>query len=318
MHQVNRAGWLIFITVLLSACSGAIAGADIVSPSEMSDEVVTIAGTKPSQTPFQPATFTPTLVPTETPTLTASATQTPTPSHTPTPTLTPTWIFNEPGQVVAPILLYHHVEGDVSYSRYYVSVPDSKAQMKALKKWGYTAIPISLLLEALIDGAELPPKPIVITFDDGNRNIYENAFPVMKMLNFPGVFYIVGNRVNSGTDIAHVPELREMVDAGWEIGSHSYTHSDLTLNHGGARYEILQSKLDIEDVLGVDVQTFAYPFGMVDPFLAQKVNDYGYSAGMGLGLSWTHTWSSMFYLNRIEIHGHFTVDQMGALLPWQE
>ena len=108
-----------------------------------------------------------------------------------------------------------------------VSVPDFQAQMQALHDWGYTAIPISLLLDALIDGAELPPKPIVITFDDGNRNIYDNAFPIMKEYNFPGVFYIVGNRVNSGTNITHAPELKEMVDAGWEIGSHSYTHSDL-------------------------------------------------------------------------------------------
>ena len=250
--------------------------------------------------------------------MTPSVTLTPTPTDTPTPTLTPTWIFNEPGQVVAPILLYHHVEGDVSYSRYYVSVPDFRAQMQALHDWGYTAIPISLLLDALVDGAELPPKPIVITFDDGNRNIYDNAFPIMSEFNFPGVFYIVGNRVNSGTNITHAPELKEMVEAGWEIGSHSYTHSDLTLDHSIARYEILQSKLDIEDAVGIKVNTFAYPFGLVDPYLAQKVSDYGYRAGMGLGTSWTHTWGSIFYLNRIEIHGDFSVDYIGNLLPWRD
>ena len=107
-----------------------------------------------------------------------------------------------------------------------------------------------------------------------------------------------------------------MVDAGWEIGSHSYTHQDLTLDHSIASYEILQSKLDIEEALGVDVQTFAYPFGTVDPFLAQRVHDFGYRAGMGLGTSWTHTWGSIYYLDRIEIHGDFSVEYMGTLLPW--
>ena len=311
-------GWLIIIGFLLSACSSAAAGPGEVSPPSITSELIlAVADAQPSETPLQPATFTATMVPTKTPTLTSSPTLTPTPTETPTPTLTPTWVFNNPGQVVAPILLYHHVEGDVSYSRYYVSVPDFHKQMQALHDWGYTAIPISLLLDALFDGAELPPKPIVITFDDGNRNIYENAFPIMREYDFPGVFYIVGNRVNSGTDIAHAPELKEMVEAGWEIGSHSYTHLDLTLNHAIARYEILQSKLDIEEALGVDVQTFAYPFGTIDPFLAQKVQDYGYRAGMGLGISWTHTWGSMFYLNRIEIHGNHSVDYMGSLLPWQ-
>jgi peptidoglycan/xylan/chitin deacetylase (PgdA/CDA1 family) len=189
--------------------------------------------------------------------------------------------------------------------------------MQALYDWGYTAIPISLLLDALIDGAELPPKPIVITFDDGNLNIYNNAFPIMQEFGFPGVFYIVGNRVNSGTNIAQAPQLKEMIAAGWEIGSHSYTHSDLTLNHNIVRYEMLQSKLDIEEELDVEVQTFAYPFGTIDPYLAQKAQDYGYRAGMGLGSSWTHTWSTLYYLSRMEIHGHFTVEQMGALLPWR-
>ncbi|MFN2237265.1 MAG: polysaccharide deacetylase family protein [Anaerolineales bacterium] len=313
---MKRFIFLILLGFVLAACSDAPAVP--VVDSKSSSAVLALADSNFTETPFQPATFTATVIPSQTPTLTPSATLSPTPTETPTPTLTPTWIFNEAGQVVAPILLYHHVEGEVSNSRYYVSIPDFRAQMQALYDWGYTAIPISLLLNALIDGAELPPKPIVITFDDGNRDIYDNAFPIMRDYDFPGVFYIVGNRVNSGTNITHAPELREMVEAGWEIGSHSYTHSDLTLDHSIARYEILQSKLDIEDAVGVEVSTFAYPFGLVDPYLAQKVSDYGYRAGMGLGTSWTHTWGSMFYLNRIEIHGDFSVDYMGSLLPWRE
>ena len=189
--------------------------------------------------------------------------------------------------------------------------------MKALHDWGYTAVPISIVLDALVHGGELPEKPIVITFDDGNRNIYENAFPIMQEYDFPGVFYIVANRLHSGTNIAQAPELREMVDAGWEIGSHSYSHIDLAINHGAVPYEIQQSKLAIEDALDIKVQTFAYPFGTIDPYLAQKVSDYGYRAGMGLGTSWTHTWSTIFYLSRIEIYGSYTVADMAARLPWK-
>jgi peptidoglycan/xylan/chitin deacetylase (PgdA/CDA1 family) len=310
--------WLILFVLSISACSNAAAGSEVNgSSSEISEVNYSDTQAQSTETPFQPATFTATFVPTETPTLTPSVTLTPSPTNTSTPTQTPTWVFNEPGQVVVPILLYHHVEGDVSSSRYYVSIPDFRDQMQALHDWGYTAIPISLVLDALIDGAELPPKPIVITFDDGNRNIYDNAFPIMRKYDYPGVFYIVGNRVNSGTNIAHAPELKEMIDAGWEIGSHSYTHADLTLNHNIARYEILQSKLDLESALDTDVDTFAYPFGTVDPYLAQKVSDYGYRAGMGLGTSWTHTWGSLFYLNRIEIHGDFSIEYLESLLPWQ-
>jgi len=303
---------LLIPLLILTACTEGTAARNTPAlQTKPHEALLALADAEPTATPFQPVTFTPTPVPTATPTFT------PTPTDTPTPTLTPTWVFNEAGQVVAPILLYHHVEGDVSYNRYYVSVPDFRAQMQALHDWGYTAIPISLLLDALIHGAELPPKPIVITFDDGNLNVYENAFPIMKEYDFPGVFYIVGNRVNSGTNIAHASELKEMVAAGWEIGSHSYTHADLALNHSIVRYEMMQSKLDIEEALDTEIQTFAYPFGTIDPYLAQKVQDYGYRGGMGLGASWTHTWGTMLYLSRMEIHGHFTVQQMGAMLPWQ-
>jgi peptidoglycan/xylan/chitin deacetylase (PgdA/CDA1 family) len=316
---MKRVIWLLIIGLLLSACSGRTAAEidKMSTPVEASEVVLVSASEQPTETPFQPATLTPSLVPTETPTLTPSSTITPSPTNTPTPTLTPTWIYREAGLVEAPILLYHHVEGDVSYSRYYVSVPDFQAQMQALHDWGYTVIPISLLLETLIHGGELPEKPIVITFDDGNRDIYENAFPIMQEFGFPGGFYIVANRLHSGKDIAQVPELKEMVEAGWEIGSHGYTHTDLTLDHSYVQYEIQQSKLDIEKALDIKVETFAYPFGTIDPYLAQKVHDYGYRAGMGLGTSWTHTWGTLFYLERIEIYGDYTVADMAARLPWK-
>jgi len=316
---MKRSFFLLFFGLLLTACSDS-ASAEFV-PTNLPikpGEVASISvNDQLTDTPFQPATFTPTLVPTETPTLTPSLTITPSPTNTPTPTSTPTWIIREAGLVEAPILLYHHVEGEVSYSRYYVSVPDFRAQMQALHDWGYTVIPLSLLLETLIHGGELPEKPVVITFDDGQLDIYENAFPIMQEFGYPGVFYIVANRLYSGTDIAHVPELREMVEAGWEIGSHGYTHTDLTLDHSIVQYEIQQSKLDIEAALGIKVKTFAYPFGTIDPYLAQKVSDYGYRAGMGLGTSWTHTWGNLFYLERIEIYGSYSIAQMAARLPWK-
>jgi peptidoglycan/xylan/chitin deacetylase (PgdA/CDA1 family) len=138
----------------------------------------------------------------------------------------------------------------------------------------------------------------------------------MKEFGFIGVFYVVANRLNSSCCV-NASQLEEMIAAGWEVGSHSYTHSDLTLDHAIARYEILQSRLDLEVALGEKIKTFAYPFGTVDPYLAQKVQEYGYAAGMGLGISWTHTWGSLYYLSRIEIQGDYTIERMAAHLPWK-
>ena len=98
---MKRIVGIIIVGFVLSACSGAFAGTDeINSISSTSEGQLSLVNSQPTETPFQPATFTPTLVPSQTPTLTPSPTRTPTPTNTQTPTLTPTWVFNEPGQAV--------------------------------------------------------------------------------------------------------------------------------------------------------------------------------------------------------------------------
>ena len=269
-------------------------------------------------TPPQPTHTVETIPPTAT--LTATITPSPTPvppTQTPSLTPTPTWVFNEAGQVVAPILLYHHVNGEFTDSRYRVSIPDFRDQMQTLYDQGYTAITISTLVDALLYGGELPEKPVVITFDDGHQSIYEQAFPIMQEFGFPGVFYIVANRIYDVPEFVNVEQITTMVDAGWEIGSHGYTHLDITKNHGSAAYEVGQSRVDLKAALGTEINTFAYPYGEVDPFVAQNVSNAQYRAGMGLGGSITHTLGNLFYLHRIEVHGGYTVDQFIALITPQ-
>lgn len=267
--------------------------------------------------PTQPKVSLDIIQDTPTQTLVPTATSTPTqipPTSTPTETPTPTWAFNEAGRIDAPILLYHHVENEVSTSRYKVSIPAFEAQMAALDEMGFTAITMSLFLEALFDGSDLPEKPVVITFDDGHESVYNNAFPIMQEYGFPGVFYIVANRIYDVPEFVNVPELKEMIAAGWEIGSHSYSHSDLTKDHSIAAREIGDSKYDLEAALSTPILTFAYPYGRMDPFTAQKVSDYLYRAGMGLGTAKSHTWSTWLYLDRIEIYGEYTLEDFYRIL----
>ncbi|MFU8827530.1 MAG: polysaccharide deacetylase family protein, partial [Brevefilum sp.] len=131
---------------------------------------------------------------------------------------------------------------------------------------------------------------------------------------FPGVFYIVANRINNAQEFVNVEQLSTLIAAGWEVGSHGYTHLDITKNHGSAQYEIGQSKVDLQKALGVPINTFAYPFGEIDPFTAQVVSNATYRAGMGLGRSITHTWNNLYYLHRIEIEGGFTLEQFTAVI----
>jgi len=296
---------LIVIGLLLTSCSSG------------NDNPTLYPSDTPAANPTQPkvsmAIVDASPTPTPEPTITFTATL---PPPTPTPTLTPTpqWTYNEPGVVAAPILLYHKVDGDSFTSRYQVSIPDFQAQMAAIQELGYTPIGMSLFLEALLNGVELPPKPIVITFDDGDLSVYEHAFPIMEEFGYPGVFYIVANRIHNSPGFVTIDQLKEMIAAGWEIGSHSYTHSDITLDHNIAPKEVGQSKADLEAALGVRVNTFAYPYGKIDPFTAQKVSDFAYRAGMGLGTKKVHTLSNWLYLERIEIYGEYTLENFIELL----
>jgi peptidoglycan/xylan/chitin deacetylase (PgdA/CDA1 family) len=259
----------------------------------------------PSKTPFLPlATFTPT------------ETFTPLPTNTPTPIPTSTWAINPAGKVIAPILLYHHISDKNPGNRYYLSLDTFESQLKLLQDWGYTVIPISTLVTALTDGGQLPDRPVVISFDDGNLDIYQNAFPIMKKYGDVGAFFIIAG-ILGAKDYVTVDEIIEMAAAGWEIGSHSMTHIDLTKNHGQLNYQVADSKIKLENVLNVKITTFAYPFGTIDPQVANTVAGSGYLAAVGLGTSTTHTLGTLYYLSREEVRSEYDTKAFEALLPWQ-
>ena len=274
--------------VLLSACSISA----IANPTNTST---------PSSTPVPPTL-----------TSTATATETPTPVP-PTLTPTPTWSFQPAGEVTCPILLYHQISD--AGTLYYVSPSDFQAQMEALRDWGYTAIPISLLVKAITQGASLPPRPVVISFDDGDENVYTNAFPIMHDLGFPGVLYIVSNYMDA-KDHLSTAEVLEMVAAGWEVGDHSLSHINLLDNPAETWTQAAQSRKDLQEALNVPVDTFAYPFGAADAHIMGKISEFGYTAAVGLVGGYVQGPDNLFYLSRIEVPYGATLDDFASLLPW--
>ncbi len=261
------------------------------------------------------ATFTPSATSTPSPTFTPTSTDTPIPTDTPNYTPTPVLEWNPAGHVTAPILLYHHVSDAGNGNRYYVSIDQFRSQMQALRDWGYETITPSQLANIILNGGERPNRSVIITFDDGNLDVYQHAFPIMRDFGFVGAFYIVANRLEANNYV-NADQLREMVDAGWEIGSHSMSHADLTLDYSIAHYEIRQSRLVLQDATGQSIDTFAYPYGKTDSFITNKVSEYGYLAGMGLGRSWEHSLGTIFYLSRIEVQGDYNLSVFSSLLPW--
>jgi peptidoglycan/xylan/chitin deacetylase (PgdA/CDA1 family) len=269
---------------------------------------------------------------TNTPSISSEATLISSPTLTPTEALKATiavitatsipeltsepWVFYEQGQPIeAPILLYHRIIESEIFSRYSVSPSDFYEQMQSLQDWGYTVIPLSVLVDVIQNGGELPVRPIVITFDDGHLDVFENAFPIMQEFGMVGINYVVANRINSPNFMGK-EVLLNLTTAGWEIGAHSYSHIDLTLNHNVSGTEVGQARKDISANFNVDIDSFAYPFGKFDEYTGDKVFSSGYASGVGLGKSWKHTKYTRFYLSRIEIFGGWTIDQFAEVLPW--
>ncbi len=266
----------------------------------------------PAATSTPTQTLTP--LPSKTPTLEPTATLTFTPS--PSPTATTTRVPQGPGIVNIPILLYHHVQNTDYFSRYRVPPAKFEQQMKLLHDWEYTTITTDMLVQAITKGAALPPRPILITFDDGDVDVYENAFPILQKYGFTGVFYLVANYVGQ-PDYISVKQIKEMTAAGWEIGSHSLNHIDLVLNPKRQRAEVVESKQQLEKLLGVPVKTFAYPFGRASSGVINYVHFAKYTAGMGLGYTGEQGKGNLFFLQRWEVQSGFSMKSFAAFLPWK-
>jgi len=253
------------------------------------------------------------------PAATATATQTftITPTFTPSPTPTAAWIHQGPEVVLVPIILYHRIDISPINSQYYVPPDKFEEEMKLLHDWGYETISTELLIKAITEGADLPPRPLLITFDDGHLNNYTAAFPIMQKYGFTGVLYIVANYMGAD-QYMNADQIKEMANAGWEVGSHSISHSDLTsLEPYRQRYEVVESRTLLEEALGVPVLTIAYPFGVSDSSVIDYAHFAGYIGGMSLGFTYDQGVSNLYTLQRRDIKGTYDVKQFAAFLPWQ-
>jgi peptidoglycan/xylan/chitin deacetylase (PgdA/CDA1 family) len=226
-------------------------------------------------------------------------------------------VFQGPGEITVPILLYHHIGISEKGSPYYVSVEEFEKHMALLDAWGYKTISVELLVKAIQQGAELPNRPIILTFDDGSETVHTQALPIMQQYGFTGTAYIVYNWIGAGLymDRKQILALRY---AGWEIGSHSISHINLRQRPGKQEDEIVSSRRRLQEYLGIPIMSFAYPFGANDPSSLTFVREAGYLAAMGLGTSVHQSEENLFYLYRREIQSDDDIYTFSQFLPWEQ
>jgi peptidoglycan/xylan/chitin deacetylase (PgdA/CDA1 family) len=187
------------------------------------------------------------------------------------------------GTVALPILMYHRIDQltpDLPAITRGLTVPprDFAAEMTWLHSNGYHAVTQRQVFDAVVHGRSLPAKPVLITFDDGYRDVLRYAVPVLQRLHMPATAYVITARISSGdTTWFTWGELRRMERLGWDVGSHTVTHPDLTtLSTGEVTAQLTHSRNALEKHLGHPVQWFAYPSGAENSTVVDLTRQAGY------------------------------------------
>ncbi|MBP2645015.1 MAG: polysaccharide deacetylase [Firmicutes bacterium] len=174
-----------------------------------------------------------------------------------------------------PILAYHCVNDNEDI--YSVSPEEFDRQMKYLTEQGYTAISLHELTQSFLGGAELPAKPIVITFDDGYQDNYTTALPIMKKYGMIGTVFVITDKVDQPGYLTWA-EIKDMQAQEFEIGSHTVSHAVLSeLESEQKAQEVTLSKRIIEEKTGRSVEFLAYPFGNYDISMFDILRQAGYA-----------------------------------------
>lgn len=186
-----------------------------------------------------------------------------------------------------PIIMYHDIipVKDVDWD---VTPDDLEKQFQALQDGGYTPITMDRMVNHLRTGAQLPEKPVLLTFDDNYIGQYKYAFPLLKKYNYPAVWSVHTRFVGSAGKKPHATwdQLREMQRSGIiTIASHTVNHYNLTtLSDSEIEREVLESKKVLEKELGIPIDYFTYPEGGFTERAKEKIKNVGYKAALTMSL----------------------------------
>jgi peptidoglycan/xylan/chitin deacetylase (PgdA/CDA1 family) len=192
--------------------------------------------------------------------------------------------------VAVPILMYHEVTPTpiARYRKYTVTPEELASQLSWLRARGYASVDMDAVRGAFVGERALPPRPVVITFDDGSRDCLQHAVPALLAHGFTATFFIVGGLVGSTTrwlpaevgfelPTADWPILRAAEKDGMRCEAHSVSHPRRARGTDDqTRDELTRGRALLEDGLGHEVRHLAYPFGSNSPRTRELAREAGY------------------------------------------
>ncbi|MFJ2651380.1 polysaccharide deacetylase family protein [Streptomyces sp. NPDC087420] len=208
--------------------------------------------------------------------------------------------------------MYHAVAHRPADATHALSVsPEAFAeQMELLDARGFTPVTTAALAHAWRTGRALPPRPVLITFDDGYEGVHRHALPVLTAHGFAATVFLTtgwlrgpdhtGGALDTMLDWAQV---RELAAAGTEIGGHSHTHPQLDqLAPERLRFEALHCREVIGGRLGgAPPVSFAYPYGYSSRRVRRTVREAGFAQSLAVGNALARPRQGPYALERVTV-----------------
>ncbi len=198
------------------------------------------------------------------------------------------------------VLNYHKV--DSSFNSLAIPQELFEQQMEYLTQQGYHTISPDELYQGLTGETELPPNPVLITFDDGYVDNYTNAFPILKKYHMKATIFVVPGFTNVNKGYLTWDQMQEMEQDGITIESHTLHHKALEgLTDDQIIAELRNSKEHLEGRLGHPVEYLAYPTGTYNLHIANLAKEVGYRAAFTVKYGNVDQGSNVYALERVPI-----------------
>ncbi|MFJ4618558.1 polysaccharide deacetylase family protein [Streptomyces sp. NPDC088812] len=223
-----------------------------------------------------------------------------------------------------PILMYHAVAAEPNGATRALSVtPEAFAeQMGLIADRGLTPLTTAGLAARWRSGRPLPDRPVLITFDDGYEGVHRHALPALARHGFPATLFVSTGWIRGAYDtgggldtMLDWPQVRELADAGVEIGGHSHTHPQLDqVDDGTLRAELTRCRDIVADELGALPVSFAYPYGYSSRRVRTAVRENGFAQALAVGNRLARRTQGPYALRRVTVRRGTGAEEFERLL----
>jgi peptidoglycan/xylan/chitin deacetylase (PgdA/CDA1 family) len=219
-----------------------------------------------------------------------------------------------------PVLMYHHVaelgpDATATQLDWTVSPAAFEEQMRYLEREGWQSISTADLAAYLLDGEPLPPRPVVISVDDGNMSFYQHGWPILRETRLRPVLFIVP-QFTLYPAYMDWDQTRELVEGGAWVGSHSYDHQNMRqVATETLAWQVGESRDVLESELGVSVDGFCYPYGSFDQRTVDAMARHGYRTGYSLNPTYWQQAETPHFIGRLRVDYRTSLEDFIALLP---